>query len=280
MNTTMQQGIILTVVVGTVLLFMTVVGSCTTIEPGHRGVRITLGKTTPEALSEGVAFKWPFGVSRIEQVSIRQETQSGKTSCFSKDQQTIVVDYAVMFRLAPDKVVDLFQNYAGDPFESLIRPRLEEALKQTTAKFAADQLAQSRAEARSETLKKLQDDLAGLIEIVDFSLTNIDLSDEVEKKIEEKMVAEQDAKKAEFEKMRQSIQNQITVERATAEAESAKILGESLVNNPLVLQMEIIKKWNGVSPTVVVLGDTQQGSTPIILPITPSLTPPRPAPRP
>ena len=30
--------------------------------------------------------------------------------------------------------------------------------------------------------------------------------------------------------------------------------GEAIATNPLVLQLEIIKKWNGISPSVVVLG--------------------------
>jgi len=50
-----------------------------------------------------------------------------------------------------------------------------------------------------------------------------------------------------------------------------RIRGEAFNANPLVLQMEILKKWNGVSPTVVMLGNNQDQSGPsVILPIVPN----------
>jgi len=265
--------------VGLLILFAFVafgaMGSCTTINPGHRGIRVTLGKVSPEALPEGIALKWPLGVSRIQEIDVRQTTVEADAACFSKDQQNITIRYAVMYRVDPTKVVDLFQNFSGDPYLTLLKPRLEEVLKQVTANYAADELVQKRADAKVETLRRLKSEIPRMVDVIDFSIVNIDLSDEVEKKIEEKMVAEQDAKKAEFEKMRQAIQNEITIAKSKAEAESAELLGATLAKNPLVLQMEIIKKWNGVSPMVVVLGESQQASTPVILPINPIRPPAR-----
>ena len=265
--------------VGLLILFAFVafgaMGSCTTINPGHRGIRVTLGKVSPEALPEGIALKWPLGVSRIQEIDVRQTTVEADAACFSKDQQNITIRYAVMYRVDPTKVVDLFQNFSGDPYLTLLKPRLEEVLKQVTANYAADELVQKRGDAKVETLRRLKSEIPRMVDVIDFSIVNIDLSDEVEKKIEEKMVAEQDAKKAEFEKMRQAIQNEITIAKSKAEAESAELLGATLAKNPLVLQMEIIKKWNGVSPMVVVLGESQQASTPVILPINPIRPPAR-----
>jgi len=265
--------------VGLLILFAFVafgaMGSCTTINPGHRGIRVTLGKVSPEALPEGIALKWPLGVSRIQELDVRQTTVETDAACFSKDQQNITIRYAVMYRVDPTKVVDLFQNFSGDPYLTLLKPRLEEVLKQVTANYAADELVQKRGDAKVETLRRLKAEIPRMVDVIDFSIVNIDLSDEVEKKIEEKMVAEQDAKKAEFEKMRQAIQNEITIAKSKAEAESAELLGATLAKNPLVLQMEIIKKWNGVSPMVVVLGESQQASTPVILPINPIRPPAR-----
>ena len=55
----------------------------------------------------------------------------------------------------------------------------------------------------------------------------------------------------------------MTLIAAKAEAESVKIRGEALKSSPNVIDLEIIKKWNGVAPTTVVTGSG--GS--IILPL-------------
>lgn len=255
-------------------LALILIWSCfSVVPPGHRGVRVTMGKVAPEALSEGVAFKWPLGISKIEEVEVRQKTEEGKTPCFSSDLQTVEVEYAIMYKVVPTRVVDLFQNYRGEPFDVLIKPRLAEALKQSTAAFTAEQLVQKREVVREDTRRRLAQAVGENIEIIDVNLTNIDLSDQVERAIESKVVEQQVTLRKESELNTARKEAEISRVVAQAEADAVRLRAEAY-SNPIVLQMEIVKKWNGVSPAVVVTGGSNgtagtanAGGSQIILPL-------------
>ncbi len=241
------------------------------VPPGHRGVRVTLGSVAQDVVNEGVTFKLPLGITQIRDITIQQQTATGEAQCFSSDTQSVMIRFAVMYRINADKVATLFQNFRGDPYASIIEPRLQEALKQETALVQVEQMVQQRETLRSKTLERLKARMTengGIVDIVDVNIMNIDLSDEVERAIEAKMVIEQEAKKKDFEKQRETTEAEITLIKAKAEAEAARVRGEALLNNPLVLQMEIIKKWNGISPNVVVLGQDGAGGAQVILPVT------------
>jgi prohibitin 2 len=173
-----------------------------------------------------------------------------------------------MYRIPETQVVSLFQDYQGDPYLTLIAPRLQEAMKQVTALYKAEDLVQNREGTRSETVKRLQLSVGELVQIVDVNIVNIDLTDELERAIEAKMVQQQDALKKQFELERERTEAEITLVKARAEAEASKVRGEALANAPRVIEMEIIKKWNGIAPSVVVLGEGGAGAN-VMLPMIP-----------
>lgn len=258
-----------------VVLILLVIGvmSCfKVIEPGHRGIRVTMGKVSSEPLAEGLAFKWPLGISKIQEVNIQQQTSSGVAECFSRDLQQLKLQFAVMYRTPASAVVTLFQEYRGDPYQSLIEPRMQEALKQVTAGYEAEQLVANREKAREMVIEVLRKAVGNVVDVVDVNITNIDLTDELEKKIEEKMIAQQEAQRTVYTKQREQTEAEIILIKANAAAQAALIQGEAIAKNPLVLQMQIIEKWNGISPTVVMLGSDQAAGN-IILPITPTPSP-------
>ena len=99
------------------------------VKPGYRGVEVTLGEVSRAFKPEGFGLKAPF-VTSITQISIRQQTAEDKAECYSSDLQQITVELKVLFRIPEASVVKLFQNYYGNPFESLVAPRVQEALKE------------------------------------------------------------------------------------------------------------------------------------------------------
>lgn len=254
-----------------VLLVVVIVSCVTIVEPGHRGVKVTLGKVSGTPLAEGIVFKLPLGITKVHEINVQQQKEEGDAACFSRDLQTVTVKYAIMFRANSGKVVELFRDYRGDPFESLVRPRLEETIKEVVASYEAEELVANREKARQSMRDRVTASVGNVIEIVDVNIVNIDLTDDLEKKIEEKMVAQQEALKMTYVAQKEKTQAEITLIQARAEAEAAQIRGAAITANPLVLQMEILKKWNGVSPTVVMLGNNQgEGGPSVILPLIPS----------
>jgi len=49
-----------------------------------------------------------------------------------------------MYKAPETKVVEIYQQYSGDPYSTLVEPRLQEAIKQVTALFKAEELVKNR----------------------------------------------------------------------------------------------------------------------------------------
>jgi prohibitin 2 len=255
-----------------VLLLLVLVlgfGSCTVVNPGHRGVRVSMGKVDPAVLGEGTALKLPF-VTTIHEVNVQQQTVSGETPCFSKDLQTVKVKYALLYRIPEAKVVDLYQQYKGDPYESLVDPRLQEALKQVTAVHPAEELVQKRDVIRMAALAKVKETVGDMVNVVDLSIVNIDLSDQLEHAIEQKMVKQQESLAKQYELDKETKQAEITLVKAKAEAEALEVTAAALAKSPNVIDLEVVKKWDGRSPTTLVVGGgngENAGGAKVVFPI-------------
>jgi regulator of protease activity HflC (stomatin/prohibitin superfamily) len=152
--------------------------SCHVVPPGYRGVKVTLGQVDPNPMNEGVAFYIPM-IQTVRDQSVQQHTEGDKTVCYSSDLQTISVNYKILFRTSADQVVNLFRNYNGDPYDTLVVPRFQESLKEVASHYTAENFVKSREEVKKQILEALKTRLAGLQEIDDLAITNIDLSSQL-----------------------------------------------------------------------------------------------------
>jgi prohibitin 2 len=233
------------------------------IPPGHRGVLITMGKVSPAFAPEGLGFKLPF-ITTVVPVSVRQQSTVTKSECYSADLQQISVELRVLYRIPESMIVKMFRDYSGDPFDSLISPRVSEALKEVTALQSAEQIVKKREEIKSKTVESARAKIGDLLIIEDVVIQNVSLSQELETAIEAKMVQEQEAAKAKFTQAKAEIEAQTAIIRAKGEAEAIRVRGRAVQDNPGLVQLQIVEKWNGVSPLVV--GGGGSGAN-ILLPI-------------
>jgi prohibitin 2 len=236
-----------------ILIFVIIVALASAsyvVNPGYRGVEVTLGKVSPIFKPEGFGLKTPF-ITHIVPVSVRQETHELTAECYSSDLQQVKTDLRVLYRVPESSVVKIYQQYAGDPFDSLIAPRVQEALKEVAAMQSAEQIVKQREEIKNKTLIATQKKVGDILIIVDVVIQNIDLSPELETAIEAKMVQEQEAAKAKFTQDKTQIEADTVVIKAKGDAESIKIRGEALKENPTFIALQIVEKWDGKSPLVV-----------------------------
>ncbi len=224
------------------------------VKPGFRGVEVTMGKVSAAFKPEGFGLKAPF-VTRIHQISIRQQTAEDKAECYSADLQQITVDLKVLFRVPEASVVKLFQDYYGEPFESLVAPRVQEALKEVAALQSAEQIVKNREQIKTRSLEIARRKVGTLLVIEDIVIQNIALTKELEHAIEAKMVQEQEASKSKYFQQRVQIEADTAVIRAKGEAESIVIRGEALKANPAFVELQIVDKWDGIAPIVIGGGD-------------------------
>ena len=246
-----------------ILIFIIIIAASSAsfvVQPGYRGVEVTLGKVSPVFKGEGFGWKMPF-TTTIVPVSVRQQTRELTAECYSADLQQVKTELRVLYRIPEGSVVKIYQQYAGDPFDSLVAPRVQEALKEATALQSAEQIVKQREAIKSSALVAAQKKVGDIVVIVDVVIQNIDLSHELETAIESKMVQEQEAAKAKFTQQKAQIEADTVVIKAKGDAESIRIRGEALKQTPAFIDLQIVEKWDGRSPLVVGSG----GNGPSIL---------------
>lgn len=236
-----------------ILFAVFVVGAAATyvVQPGFRGVAVTLGTVSRDFKPEGFGFKKPF-ITHIQPISIRQQTRPMPAECYSSDLQQVTMEVHVLYRVPESSVVKIFQEYAGAPFDNLIAPRVQEALKEVAATQSAEQIVTRREEIKTRALELARRKIgADFLIVTDLVIYNLALSSELETAIEMKMVQEQEAAKAKFTQLKAQIEADTAIIRAKGEAEAIAIRGTALKANPDFIRLQIVQNWNGRSPIVV-----------------------------
>jgi prohibitin 2 len=220
------------------------------VKPGYRGIEVSLGKVSPAFKPEGFGVKAPF-VTEIIPISVRQQTAEELAECYSSDLQQIRVDLRLLYRIPETSVVKIFQDYDGDPFESLVAPRVQEALKEVAALQSAEQIVKNREQIKTRSLEIARRKIGPLVVLEDIVIQNIALTRELEHAIEAKMVQEQEASKSKYFQQRVQIEADTAVIRAKGEAESILIRGDALKKNPAFVDLQIVERWDGIAPLVI-----------------------------
>jgi prohibitin 2 len=147
-----------------------------------------------------------------------------------------------------------------------VAPRVQEALKEVTALRTAEQIVKDREPIKQAAITAARQKIGNIVTVEDIVIRNIDLSQELERAIEAKMVAEQEAVKSRFVQQQTEIEAQTVIIRAKGEAEAIKVRGEALRLNPAFLRLQIVEKWNGKSP-LVVPADPENNGAKLLLPL-------------
>jgi prohibitin 2 len=232
------------------LVIVTASAGTYVVEPGYRGAEVILGKVSSAFKPEGFGFKAPL-ITSIAPVSIRQQTAEDKAECYSADLQQIHIELRVLFRVPESSVVKLFRDYDGEVFESLIAPRVHEALKEVVASQSAEQVVKNREQIKTHSLDLARQKIGRLLVVEDVVIQNIQLTKELEQAIEAKMVQEQEASKSKYLQQRAQIEADTAVIKAKGEAESIVIRGEALKQNPSFVDLQIVDRWDGITPLII-----------------------------
>lgn len=257
-NLTRIVGSTLGVIFGLSLFF----GSFSTVGPGERGIMVTLGKTSQTVLGEGPHVKWPF-VSEIRTMSVRVHKSEDQSEAATKDMQRVNAKVALNWTINPESVGKMLREVGDEASieNNIIAPAVSEVLKSATAKMTAEEVLLRRIELKTNIDESLISRLTsyGLI-IKDISLVDLDFDKEFNRAVEQKQIAEQEAKQAEYVALKATQDAKAAVEtakgeaqsnltKARAQAEGQRLLKETLTSD--VLQLEYLKKWDGKLPTVM-----------------------------
>ena len=222
--------------VGLFILFL-VMGGFTIIDSGEMGMIFRFGRYQ-YSITEGLNFKVPF-IDSVTKVSIRDRDFNSKIEISSKDMQTIVIESTLVFAFDPDKLGDIYKSYKNKVEEIVIRPTVYEIINSVCASYPIEKFVESREEISHKILTAIIEKTSGTgIVVKKFYITNHDFSDEYNKAIENKKVAEQEALTAQYIKQKNILESE-------AQAIKTKTL------SPLVLMEKAVDKWDGHMPKIM-----------------------------
>jgi len=247
------------IVVSIILLVLAsaAMNSIAVISAGHRGVLLTWGKVENRILDEGISFITPF-MNQVVVMSVQTEKYSTEASSASSDLQIVSTEVTVNYRIKSERVNYVYQQLSMDFEDRVIQPAVQEVVKASTAQFTAEQLITQRPMVKSVIEESLKEKLSMIsensLEVQSVSITDFDFSPQFNTAIEAKVTAEQQALKADRDLQRIKIEAEQKIAMAQAEAKSIEIQSKALRDNPDILRLRWIEKWNGLLPQFLSTG--------------------------
>jgi len=279
-----------------VALALTVLGlGLVYVESTERGIVKTTsaGGIRPEALEPGLHWILPFVESMVPySISNQTYTMSATPSegqiqaddsirARTKDGQEIILDASVIYRVDPTKVVQLHIAWQNNYQDGIIRPESRGIIRDAVSQYGVEEVVSTK---RAEMVNYITDELVATLsknnlELVDFVLRDIHFSVEYAAAVEQKQIAEQQAQQAqliveqrrqEAEQARQVAQGQADavviaaqgaadaqIIQAEAQAEANRLIGQSIQENPEILQYEYILKLSPGVQTIFIPSGNQ-----------------------
>lgn len=222
------------------------------VDGGCRGVLFDglNGGIQDKVYMPGSHLKNPlFQNETIFDVRMRARVQKAQTP--TKDMQAVKIAVRLLHRPDVKMLPSLLRDTGRDYDEVVLPSIMNEVMKQKVAKYNAEELLTKRADVSQEireALKKRAKDHH--IELADISITALTFGDDFSRAIEQKQVAEQMAKRAEYLVQRQEYEKQATVVKARAEKESADLLRASSMKGNGFVQLRKIEACKHIAETL------------------------------
>jgi len=194
-------------------------------------------------LSAGINFVNPI-TAKVKKFDIKlQKEDWKKVEGMSSDNQIIWLDLVINYRLPADKLNDIYEKIQGDIRFTVFDNMVYEIAKTSLGKFKIEEIARNREDLKKELETRLKESAAKYYIIVEnVSIYNVDYSDDYNKAVEKKLVAQQKAQEAEFSK-------QAKIREAEGVAQSNTLIRTTVTD--LVLRQKWIERWDGQLPTTI-----------------------------
>ena len=276
-----RAGIFIAVGAFLILFF----SSYSVISPGNTGVIFNIWTGSLRTVPQGIAWRAPF-ITQVQSypTALRTYTmvrRSGEGSAVGDDSidlptregQHITQDISVTYNTNEDLAGQVFKAFRGadisDIESTFIRRTIITAAQNSAGQMSLSEVISAK---RNDLQDNIQKNLLVDLEKMGFHLDKVNLGashlpQSLEKQMQEKMAAQQQAQQAEYELQKQQMlakaevakaegEAQSILVRAKAQAEANRLLQSTL--SPSLIQSKAIDKWNGILPQV------SGGSTPFI----------------
>jgi len=244
-----KVGKILSKIAIGLIALMIVLGAFGTVGAGERGVLLQFGAVQDKVFDEGLYVKIPF-IQKVVKMDVKIQKDEVPASASSKDLQVVTSKIALNYHLDPGSVNKIWQEVGKNYNTRIIAPSIQEAVKAVTARFTAEELITKREEVKEQIKVNLTDRLFERSIVVDeFNIIDFEFSVAFNEAIEAKVKAEQLKLKADRDLERIKIEKEQMIAAAQGKAEAIRIEANALRQNPQVVELRWIEKWDGKVPT-------------------------------
>lgn len=254
-----MSGKIGAIILGIVLFLGVIFGfACTErIPTGYLGVVYSMnGGVNGEILNQGFHLVSPTKKVKLFSIGNEQLILSAEDAKESRgdesflvstsDNANIKISFQMSYRYNPDTVVDVYRKFKGMDGEDIVQNRVKTVLKAkisevTTNYTMMDIYSGNRGEINAKITHFLNQELSNQfgIEIIDASIIDVHPDEQLERSIKDRVTAMQKKQQAEAEQetikveaetalIRAENEATVKIKEATAEAESNRLIAESI----------------------------------------------------
>ena len=256
------------------VMFIGLFAGCTSVESGYSGVKVVWSKAQDKALEPGGPYFYNPITTSIVSVKTQLQSFEVTTQASSKDLQLVTTKISVQHSLIDSETPKVYSEIGGleQLDKNIIEPAVMEGLKAVAAHYTAEELITKRDIVKHETEEAIErfinhtlqeKGIPGSVHISNIAIKDFDFSKQFNESIEAKVRAQQEALRAQNEKLKRITEAEAaarekelaadadayTIQKNSVErADAIKREAEALKNNPDLLKLRAIEKWNGTVP--------------------------------
>lgn len=206
-----------------------------------------LGNSTK---SIGMHFRIPY-IDYPVVFDVRTRPRNVQTLTGSKDLQMVQITLRVLTRPDTHFLPTIYRELGKDFDDRVLPSIVNEVAKAVVANYNASELLTRRAGVAREIEEELRKRAQNFnIIMEDVSITHLEFSPTYAQAVEAKQVAQQESQRARYVVDKAKQEKKSIVIKATGEAESARLIGNSIKNNPGFIQLRRIEAAKDIAEIV------------------------------
>ncbi len=252
-----------------VVLLVLISNPFVVVPSGYVGVKLTLGKASPDELKPGLHLIIPF-IQRVEKMSVRTHsydlTGSNSINALSRDGLTINVELTTLYKIMPDKAAEIYIEYGLLYEDRIIKPVIRSSVRDVIATLDSAQVYQERALIQEKIAQQVRSELEKRFIMLDeILIRDIKLPRKVVEAIEQKRRALEEAQRMKFLVEKEKLEAERKKIEAKGIAEANRIIAGSLTKEYLMWKfLENIKVYAESPNNTIILIPYDTKMTPII----------------
>ncbi len=241
--------LIISLILLLIIALSAMASSVVVIDQTEVGVVKILGRVQPEPLKPGLHIVTPF-ITEVVKMPTYQKTlemvKERHIKALTSEGLPVYFDMAVQYKIDPNKAPYVYSTLKD--YEVWMENRIRAHARDIVAQYKAEDLySEKRGIIQAEFEKELEKEFRpyGII-VTAVLIRNIDLPETVEKAIQAKIQAKQEAERMQYIVQKEKLEAERKKIEAEGIARANQIIGESLRKNPEYIQwyyLQVLKSF-------------------------------------